>query len=425
LDEDVNEKKRRKRDGKPNYDVASLRQIVRNPTRRRFLEECLDPDSLLWTATPSGYETMHKLLFNVAAQDPMNIIYAERPGETRSVKSAQMLKIIKWQVRKDRANYKGKRPKRQICFGAPLEFDWAAALENINSSTPIQFNPAPTTTTNPSPNPSVQENPTPSPNPSPIQSVQQKKTTTNNPAPIQSVQKKKRTSTNPPAPIQSVKIEKPTTTQPKQKKKTQRKKRFRLPVITEPVNYDGKFDLDSLRPCHDCTLAVWIGQEALAPPDTPIACPKGSDWTNPSVQPYCPACWERESQLLDGMTSEYKAIGSKRKNTLQQKSKLTKTPRKNKSKPKKTQQKGKKTKKTQQKSKSKPKKKSLGGVQGPLVIAPVTPRWKVREHNSNKQNGVFQHHYYFHNKFDSHHPFFNRSDSPLTVNSVVVFTTRS
>ena len=130
---------KKKREGKPKESVASLRQFVRNPTRRRFFAQCCDPNSLLWSDTPSGNETMHMLLFNAAAQSPMNIVYNDHPGPTHTVKSTQMLKIIKWQVRKDRANYRGKPPKRQICFGSPLPFDCTGTLAEINSSFNIYY----------------------------------------------------------------------------------------------------------------------------------------------------------------------------------------------------------------------------------------------------------------------------------------------
>ena len=39
--------KKKKRGGKPKEDVATLRHVVKNPTRRRFFAQCCDPKSLL------------------------------------------------------------------------------------------------------------------------------------------------------------------------------------------------------------------------------------------------------------------------------------------------------------------------------------------------------------------------------------------
>ena len=340
--EDASRVVKKKRLGKPEESVANLRQYVRNPTRRRFFKECCDANSLLWSLTPSGTETMHKVLFQAGAQDPMNIIYAEHPGQTRSIKSTTMMKMIKWQVRKDRANYKGRQPKRQICFGSQLTFDWAATLASINAQS------LPNNLTYPSPSPTIQTVQHQPINPSPSPTIQ-----------TQTVQHKP---INPSSSPTIPSVPKPTVT------------------ITEPEPV-YKFDLDLMMPCHDCGIAVWIGPKADVPSGTALACPpEESDWSAGNVEPYCDKCWEAESKLLNDLSTHHKAIGMKKKNTPQQK-KETPKPKKKTPKPKK---------------KSKPKKKkSLGGVQGSLITEPARPRWQVRvrtQHTQSKQIGVFKHH---------------------------------
>ena len=63
-----------------------------------------------------------------------------------------------------------------------------------------------------------------------------------------------------------------------------------------------------MRVCLECGVGVWIGKEGEVPRGVKLACPHGSDWTD-NAEPYCDVCWKKESELLDGMTGEHKAIG--------------------------------------------------------------------------------------------------------------------
>ena len=127
------------RPGKPMSQVAELRKIVRDPTRRRFFEQCCDPQSILWTSTPAGKECMHKLLFVAASQDPLNLVYQTHPGQTHNVKHSEVMNVMKWQVVKDRSNWVGKTPKRALSFGSPMPFNWETELAKIqHSEMPIQ-----------------------------------------------------------------------------------------------------------------------------------------------------------------------------------------------------------------------------------------------------------------------------------------------
>ena len=102
-----------------------------------------------------------------------------------------------------------------------------------------------------------------------------------------------------------------------------------------------------MKSCLKCGLGVWIGDVKCTPTDIQPAHPLDQDWTD-AGEPYCESCWNKESEILDGMGGSYKAAG-----------KCTKPKTKKKKQPKK---------KTTKKPKKKTKKKQLGGVQGPLLV---------------------------------------------------------
>ena len=104
--------------------TIELRDLAKNPTRRRFFRQCCKTDSLLWQRTASGGQTLHKLLFARAAQDPVAELYQRYPGTTYSVPGTKLMKAVKWRVCKDRNNWMGKTPKRQLFAGAESEFNW-------------------------------------------------------------------------------------------------------------------------------------------------------------------------------------------------------------------------------------------------------------------------------------------------------------
>ena len=155
---------------KPEQVVAALRKLQKDTTRRRFFRECCKPDSVLWAPPVSGSkaETLRAELFDKAAEDPLNLIFAENPGATRNVTGVQLRKIIRWQVAKDRANYKHKPPKRWPQYGDELEFDFTAELVQMRLDTTVALIPKEYHVTAPSPPPSPNINTIPpSPPPSP------------------------------------------------------------------------------------------------------------------------------------------------------------------------------------------------------------------------------------------------------------------
>ena len=62
--------------------------------------------------------------------------------------------------------------------------------------------------------------------------------------------------------------------------------------------------------CSVCGLGVWTGEESKVPHGVTLAFPKGSDWEQGCVEPFCDSCWEFESNSLEKMGAEnFKAIG--------------------------------------------------------------------------------------------------------------------
>jgi hypothetical protein len=126
-------KKSRRKPASPT--TVELREVAKNPTRRRFFKQCCLPSSLLWKRTASGGQTLDKLLFAQAAQDTIAELYQRFPGATYSVPGTKLLKVVKWRVCKDRNNWMGKSPKRQLFVGAESEFDWEGVHAKLQKIT--------------------------------------------------------------------------------------------------------------------------------------------------------------------------------------------------------------------------------------------------------------------------------------------------
>ena len=88
------------------------------------------------------------------------------------------------------------------------------------------------------------------------------------------------------------------------------KKEPKQSAATAAASVPQTYDLDYMKCCDKCAVQVWIGQENEVPRGVQLACPRETDWTD-NAEPYCGVCWEKESALLDGMTKNYKAIGTK------------------------------------------------------------------------------------------------------------------
>ena len=92
-------KKRRPRPGRSSPDTANLRKLVKHATRRRFFEECMKPDSVLWSRSEGNKKAdLNTLFFSRATQEPIDELYKENPGTLRSVPETKLRSIVKWQV---------------------------------------------------------------------------------------------------------------------------------------------------------------------------------------------------------------------------------------------------------------------------------------------------------------------------------------
>ena len=129
IDSEINDhvvgpSRKKSRPGRASPQTAKIRHLVKDSTRRRFFNQCIKEDSVLWETKPGGKQLLKKLLFSRAAQDPMEECYRLNPGPLYSVPGSKLMKIIKWRVNKDRQNWAGKTPKRQVVFGADSPWDW-------------------------------------------------------------------------------------------------------------------------------------------------------------------------------------------------------------------------------------------------------------------------------------------------------------
>ena len=318
LDENqrFNKKQKQTRPNKPPAERCNLREIVRNPTRQRFFAECQNPASVLWQPSPSGTKVLCKLLFDRAAVDPINKVYQQHPGPTRGVQFETIKKEVKWQVYKDRQNWNGREPKRPLMFGPVSPFDFQGnliAVQNAQPMTIVKQEQAPRIKTE-------------------SEQVSRIKT------------KSEQAAAAVTAPAQ-----KPPAAPAAQQQ----------PASTI-------LDLDFLKQCVTCGIAVWTGLEKDVPRGVTLACPPESDWTD-NAEPYCSGCWDDEDEFLDGLLDNYKAIGGKTAETKQKEAAAKKAATQTQNgKNKTTKGSRRKTKKTTTK------RKKLGGVQGQMVHATST-----------------------------------------------------
>ena len=90
---------KKSRPGKSSPKTASLRKLAKDPTRRRFFDQCRNLESLLWHR-PIGNrkEEMDGLLFARAAKDPIDEMYSSHGGTLRAVTHTKLQSVVKWQV---------------------------------------------------------------------------------------------------------------------------------------------------------------------------------------------------------------------------------------------------------------------------------------------------------------------------------------
>ena len=90
--------KKKKRVGKSSPTTKTLRKLAKDPTRRRFFEQCLRLDSVLWKKFGGRKAEIDLLLFARAAKDPMDSMYSQHPGVLHAVDPKKLRDIVKWQV---------------------------------------------------------------------------------------------------------------------------------------------------------------------------------------------------------------------------------------------------------------------------------------------------------------------------------------
>ena len=72
-----------------------------------------------------------------------------------------------------------------------------------------------------------------------------------------------------------------------------------------------KFDIDWLKTCYTCKVAVWVGPKDSVIDGIGLACPLDTDWEMPNAEPYCAACWKKEDSFLEKISSGHKGKGAK------------------------------------------------------------------------------------------------------------------
>ena len=68
----------------------------------RFEIQCANPKSKLWSSTPP--RRLNEDLFNEAAEGPLEEIYDAHHTALKKIPSAKVLKVMRWKLRKHRAN---------------------------------------------------------------------------------------------------------------------------------------------------------------------------------------------------------------------------------------------------------------------------------------------------------------------------------
>ena len=80
----------------PDFAESDLREVVKNTTRRRFFAECYNQDSRLWVHSKKcDKQYMHRLVFDRAAVDVLDILHTEQPGKLRSFTDDQIKKAMR------------------------------------------------------------------------------------------------------------------------------------------------------------------------------------------------------------------------------------------------------------------------------------------------------------------------------------------
>lgn len=155
---------------------------------------------------------------------------------------------------KDRQNWLGRTPKKQLFTGLPSPFDWEGELAKINDA-----------------------------------KEQQLVRTTSGTSDFSFVDSDCSTAT--PTPVKR-EVKKELLPKKKKEEKT-------------------KFDIDWLKTCYECKVAVWVGPKDAVIDGIGLAWPSDTNWESPNAEPYCAVCWKKEDSFLEKISNGHKGKGRK------------------------------------------------------------------------------------------------------------------
>lgn len=82
--------------------TVKIRKLIEGPIERRFQLECSKKNSVLFGSVPP--RRLQEDIFQVACQSPLQEIYTSHAKELQDVASPKVMHIVKWKIRKMRAN---------------------------------------------------------------------------------------------------------------------------------------------------------------------------------------------------------------------------------------------------------------------------------------------------------------------------------
>ena len=221
---------------------------------------------------------MRLMLYERAAAKVVDLLYSESPGALRTFSEDVVKEEIRWQVMRDRNNYKGKKPKRAPYTGEPLAFNFEAAHALIM----VQLEDA------------IDVDADPEPKREPKVNAEPKREPKVNAEP---------------------KREPKVNAEPKREPKVNAEPKREPRRVTKA---EGKaFFAKLYKQCFGCHEKLWIGRPAACPVDEKVAHPLGTNWQEEiNGEPYCAKCWKAEDELLGDMTDDHRCIGKKKKTVL-------------------------------------------------------------------------------------------------------------
>ena len=101
-------------------ETSKLRRLSKQQTRNRFFAECQNPKSCLW----DDAKNIKTKLFEKATEEPLSYLFHRHSGILHKTSKIKLRQIMKWQVGKDRSNWKGKTPSKKFVT-EPNTFNFA------------------------------------------------------------------------------------------------------------------------------------------------------------------------------------------------------------------------------------------------------------------------------------------------------------